>query len=282
MKMISLCSPDQEKSCFACCPPIRPARYEHHQYKNIMKRILRENTRNFDVRNAEVSPITGFSCWALGYLDQACKRVGCLLHPVRHGGIDLRYRVDYGDKCRRETCPEAKLFSQLETGEQKFWLRLAEDLDSFSYSSRTLNPLFRLIEWGIPLLRLMAAVHKEDTFTCDSFFIHFPFFETTLRPRANAYLLNGLIHPENVFLLKGRPFREAFEGLSARVFSLLKKEIIQPTNGTPVHLLDLDKSFSDLLRLFLGPIRMEKQEALRLKGIVDRQVRALGERLPCG
>lgn len=31
--------------------------------------------------------ITGFSCWALGYMDNGHKMVGCLLHPGQNGGL---------------------------------------------------------------------------------------------------------------------------------------------------------------------------------------------------
>ncbi|MBL7211240.1 MAG: hypothetical protein ISS61_02540 [Desulfobacteraceae bacterium] len=58
----TLCLPDTEKNCFACCPPIRPAGYEHLQHTGIVKRMLRENTRAFAGKGAAISPITGFSC----------------------------------------------------------------------------------------------------------------------------------------------------------------------------------------------------------------------------
>ena len=106
----SLCLPDKEKSCFACCPPIRPAGYEHVQYKNIVKKILIENTLSFQLQKKS---ITGFSCWALGYIDKNFKQVGCLLHP-EYIGTDLRHLTGYGEKCKRETCLEAKIFLNLE------------------------------------------------------------------------------------------------------------------------------------------------------------------------
>jgi len=75
----SLCAPDEEKSCFACCPPIRPPGYEHLQYTNEIKRFLRENTVSLRREQKSISPITGFSCWALGYLDDGFKRT---LNPL--------------------------------------------------------------------------------------------------------------------------------------------------------------------------------------------------------
>ena len=152
----SLCLPDKEKSCFACCPPIRPAGYEHIHYQNIIRRLLRENSQDFSKKVAGVIPITGFSCWALGYIDQGHRLIGCLLHPGQNHGRDLRYRVDYGNKCRREACQEAKIFSRMHGAERDFWLPLADGLDSFAYSSREKNPLFRILGWGGDILGIVA------------------------------------------------------------------------------------------------------------------------------
>jgi hypothetical protein len=157
----TLCAPDQEKSCFACCPPIRPPGYEHLQYTNEIKRVLRENTASLRREEKSLLPITGFSCWALGHLDGGFKRIGCLLHPSQNGGEDLRYRVDYGDKCARESCLEAGIFARLCPEARNFWVRLSEGLDSFSYSSRTLNPLFRILGWGGAVLNLVATAERE-------------------------------------------------------------------------------------------------------------------------
>src|SRR4030042_784895 len=185
----TLCAPDEEKSCFACCPPIRPPGYEHLQYTNEIKRVLRENTASLRRKERSLSPITGFSCWALAYLDGGFKRIGCLLYPSQNDGEDLRYRVDFGDKCARESCVEARTFTHLSPEAKGFWLRLSERLDSFSYSSRTLNPLFHILGWGDVLLILVAMAEKGRTPDGDSILKTYPFFETTLSPRANAYLV---------------------------------------------------------------------------------------------
>ncbi|MFH0844586.1 MAG: hypothetical protein V1930_03855 [Pseudomonadota bacterium] len=116
----TLCFPDHEKSCFACCPPIRPAGYEHIQYRDILKRFLREDTESFKKRNDAIGPITGLSCWALGHMYNSFKQVGCMLHPAQNDGVDLRYRVDYGEKCSRETCREEKIFSKLDKNDRVF------------------------------------------------------------------------------------------------------------------------------------------------------------------
>lgn len=269
---VTLCFPDDEKTCFACCPPIRPAGYEHQQYRNIIRRILRENTRQFDHKDDRVVPITGFSCWALGYLDEEYKRIGCLLHPYRNAGLDLRHRVDYGEKCRRETCPEAKVFSNLEIDVQAFWLQLADGLDSFAYSSSTINPLFALMGWGEDLLRLVAAEEKGKPYDFASFYEAYPFFKTHLRPRANAYLLDRLTTKRSVSLLKRQGVREAFEHLSEKLLTQLDHEMSPAADGPPVHQLEMDPHFRDFLRLSLRCNRLQMEEAVRLKRIVDLQM----------
>ncbi len=209
-KTRTLCSPDGLKSCFACCPPIRPAGYEHVMYKNIIRRILRENTASFVREDRATLPIRGFSCWALGYLDQDCRLPGCLLHPSQNDGIDLRYRVDYGEKCRRESCPEAKTFAKLPPHVKAFWIHLADGLDSFSYSSRSTNLLFRMMNWGEPFLHLIPATGGEEKLTGESFLKAYPFFATLLAPRGHAYLLGRLIDEKNLHWLKSIAFRKAF------------------------------------------------------------------------
>ena len=276
----TLCSPDDQKTCFACCPPIRPAGYEHREYKNMVKRVLRENTAAYDPRNGRIVPITGFSCWALGYLDEAYQRVGCLLHPFRHRGLDLRYRVDYGNKCARETCPEAKVFDALTIREKEFWLGLTDGFDSFDYSSRKVNPLFRLMGWGCHPLRLIAAVEKKERLAREYFLETYPFFSTEALPRANAYLVHRLVHSDNVHLLRSRPFKDAFEAFSVTLSSSLAGERPVGEGESPVHRLDLDRDFLDFLRRSLGISKTSLEQALRLKHRVDEQCERFGRRLP--
>ncbi|MBW1798856.1 MAG: hypothetical protein JRJ21_10755 [Deltaproteobacteria bacterium] len=270
----TLCFPDGEKSCFACCPPIRPHGYEHIQHKNAIQRMLRENTSAFAERKAGLSPITGFSCWALGYLDKHCNLVGCLLHPAQNEGKDLRFSVDYGDKCRRENCPEAEIFLELDVNERKFWLHLADGLDSFAYSSKRINPVFKMMGWGPRLLGLISLNEDGRLFTKESFFRAYAFFSTRLNPRAYAYLLNQLVCENRVDMLKTDSFRERFERFSRRLSGRLK-QISSPVSGAQyTHRLGLDPHFLDFLRLSVGISRIEQEEALRLKERVDR---AIGE-----
>jgi hypothetical protein len=269
----TLCFPDGEKSCFACCPPIRPSGYEHIEYKNAIQRMLRENTSAYKTRKEGLSPITGFSCWALGYLDKACKLVGCLLHPAQNGGKDLRFSVDYGDKCRRENCPDSKIFLELDVNERRFWLHLADGLDSFAYSSIGSNPLFKMMGWGHPLLSLIARKEDGKVFTKESFFRAYPFFSTRLNPRANAYLLYQLVDKNRVDMLKTESFRERFERFSMWLSGQLK-HVSSPMSGAQyTNRLGLDPRFLDFLRLSAGISRIEQEDALRLKDRVARAVK---------
>jgi len=293
---LTLCAPDGRKTCFACCPPIRPASYEHIQHKSIIQRVLRENTLSFQRDERAVSPITGFSCWALGYPDKEYRRIGCLLHPAWNNGMDLRYRVDYGNKCSRESCPESKAFACLDQDSKRFWLALAEGLDSFSYSSRLENPLFFMLRWGPDLLQMIASVERHGRYGKDAFFEAYPFFQPCPSARAPVYLAKCLIKGENVHLLKNRAFSEKLERFSFRLCLELRrkldaepKEIVPPpaaSNGLGknapvfpygdtlhhVHRLPLDRDFLDYLRLIAGIKRIDLEEALLLKRLADEEL----------
>ena len=268
----TLCFPDAEKSCFACCPPIRPAGYDHLQHQNIVKRMLRENTLEFAKQRAGVLPITGFSCWALGYLEQGYRLVGCLLHPAQNRGVDLRYRVDYGEKCRRESCPEAKVFSELGINERKFWLHLADGLDSFAYSSREVNPLFKMTGWGVDILRRIALHENGRIFLKRSFFQAYPFFSTLLNPRANAYLLNQIFKREDIDVLKTQSFCSRFEAFSGALSRRVREDSFCGTGDAHTHLLKLDRCFLDFLRFSAAIPRIDREGALRLKALVDQAI----------
>lgn len=276
----TLCFPDHEKSCFACCPPIRPAGYEHIRYKHIIGRILRENTGAFIPGDEKIVPIRGFSCWALGYLDKGYRLVGCLLHPEQNGGVDLRYRVDYGKKCPREVCPEARAFGKLGVRERGFWLRLADGLDAFSYSSKGMNPLFSMMGWGPRLLGLISAGEDFRPFTLRTFLGSYPFFSTRIHPRCHAYLIRNLVEQGGVRILKREPFRIEFERFSVRLSERLRRECPHRPDGEPVHRLDLDRDFQDFLRLSIPVSRLHREDALLLKQIVDKDVQAFLHGIP--
>jgi hypothetical protein len=269
----TLCAPDGLRSCFACCPPIRPRGYEHIQYESIIKRLLRENTSSFRKRDAAVYPITGFSCWALGYLDGKFKRAGCLLHPLQNDGVDLRYRVDYGEKCRRESCPEAGTFAKLSEECRTFWLHLVDDLDSFSYSSRARNPLFNLLGWGTYLLELIPVAEAYGRRERKAFLVEYPFFRYSGAPKAHAYPVRLLIDKDNVHLLKRESFKDNLHHFSGLLAAELRRAFEDESGGVHVHRLPMDRDFLDFVRLAAGITRISHEEAIRLKMLADERLR---------
>jgi hypothetical protein len=267
----SLCAPDQDKTCFACCPPIRPAGYDHLDHRGAVARMLRENTAAFPMRGEGVSPIRGYSCWALGYLGSGYRLIGCLLHPAQNRGSDLRHRVDFGDKCRRETCPEAKVFDGLTPDAKGTWLCLARGLDAFAYSSRKHNPLFNLMGWGREVLEWVAR--NDQCFSRDDFFEGYPFFRTTLNPRGHAYLLSGiLVTSEGRGLTLSEHFRSRFEHFSGDLVRMLGEIRARSGQAAYTHRLPLDRSFLDFLRLSCGLQRLSLSAAVCMKALVDREL----------
>ncbi len=265
----TLCLPDPEKSCFACCPPIRPEGYEHVQYRTILQRILRENTREFIEKDSPTRPITGFSCWALGYLDPSFRQAGCLLHPARHGGKDLRCRVDYGEKCRRESCPESRTFLDLPVETRRFWLHLADGLDTFRYSSRRFNPLFKLMGWGPGLLERIATEKRGLEINRIDFFKDHPLLNGFPDPRSQAYLVTRIVQQDRVHWLESRAFARAFCALSSRLMAGFRGFTTRE-DAPRTHLLGLDPQFLDFLRLGLGIRKIREENARVLKEETDR------------
>jgi hypothetical protein len=268
----SLCSPDNEKSCFACCPPIRPADYEHIEFRNIIRRVLLENTEQFKNRSSRTDPITGYSCWALGYTDKEFKRIGCLLHPAQNREKDLRYRTGYGDKCRRETCPEEKLFSRMELMDQAFWLHLADGLDSFSYSSRKINPLFNIIGWGKTILKLISTVEQGRVIHRNSFFSEYCLLSTKLPSRGVAYLINQLDITDRIDCFKTASFKTVFEEFAINLSKRLNAEYGSSNDGEYLHMLGIEPEFSDFLRISAGIRKIRAENTDRLKGLVDEAI----------
>ena len=278
----TLCFPDTRKTCFACCPPIRPAGYEHVLHAGMVKRTLRENTAAFDPEERTIRPITGFSCWALGYLDLEFRLVGCLLHPARHSGEDLRFRIDYGEKCRRETCPEARIFDRLEPDTRAFWLHLADDLDAFSYSSRTQNPLFHLLNWGPELLTMVAGDAPQAVHSAQSLPEAYPFFTSHLHPRAMAWPVARLILLKGTGLLRDPAFALRLAPFLAALADALRKEAgpyPDPPSAPPVHRLPEDPAFLDFLRLYVDIRRLTPERARTLKERADRNLSEFARRV---
>jgi hypothetical protein len=236
-----------------------------------------ENSSNFNKKDRDIIPITGYSCWALGFIDRNYQQAGCLLHPAQNGGNDLRYRVDFGDKCRREACPEAEVFAGLAPQERVFWIKLAEGLDSFAYSSRKKNPLFTILGWGKDLLGLIASQERSASLTRDSLSKSYPILASPLSPRACAFLLFRVVQRAGVSVLKSKRFVSDFEQW-ARNLSRRISGLVDHSGGEQfTHRLNLDSAFLDFLRLSAGMVKIREQEALRMLELVDEELEKFSE-----
>jgi len=268
----TLCFPDGEKSCFACCPPIRPAHYEHLQFRRSVERMLLENTQTFPQHLKRPKPIVGFSCWALGYVDRQYRQIGCLLHPAQNRGQDLRHLAGYAEKCRNEWCPASRVFARLSLDEKAFWLELAKGLDSFAYSSSRQNPLFTLMGWGADILSAVACREKGKPMGRKEIFQTYPVLGDALEPRRHAYPLRRILEERGIDRIKGPDFLNDFRRLSALLAERLPDASPESSGDPAVHRLGLDADFLDFLRLFAGIKRIGQKEAEALQFVVDETV----------
>lgn len=125
---IHLCQPDNQKSCGACCGLYN---WEDHSRSTLEKLLLRRtalfgsfgDTPDIaEYRTASQKFTTGrklcdtiYNCEFLGFLDREGKKVGCLLHPSRHSGEDLRVHSFYGvELCAGHFCPSFTYLTQFE------------------------------------------------------------------------------------------------------------------------------------------------------------------------
>lgn len=122
MGIISICQPDTEKSCGACC-----GLYNWEDYsRETVSEILRSRTDLFqhyfskrevdklalyqtEMKN-RLHPLKMyddiFNCEFLGFINQNRGRVGCLLHPMVNDGYDYRDYAFYGKElCFGHECP---------------------------------------------------------------------------------------------------------------------------------------------------------------------------------
>ncbi len=249
LKLASLCFPDPEKSCFFCCPPIRDP--EADTLDNIEERraALRLNRKNLAKNISRAQEISGDSCWGLGFLDDAEKQAGCLLHPLRHDGKDLRHLTGYQFKCANALCREALVFAELNPDERKFCLELCRSMDSFTYSSRS-NPLMRLLAWETGVVQFVI----DDSRRNDRPFIdRYAFLWQKLDFRLDGYLVFEILKKVGTDSLCQR----------LQPYILLRNQLIEdlktlqnspPNQGLavapllPIHKLDIPLSLSRLLK----------------------------------
>ena len=107
----SLCQPDENKSCGACCGLYN---YQGTTRQHLERKFVRrtERFRSLSPYTPEDLKLysqwvadnetegkllkTIYNCEFLGFLDASRRRVGCLLHPRQHNGRDLRGCSFYG------------------------------------------------------------------------------------------------------------------------------------------------------------------------------------------
>lgn len=139
---IHLCQPDPHKSCAACCGIYN---FKDNSRRAVSLRLRRNSvlvgnegrTATPDVlalhsekwRSRDNGPAkrfeTVFNCEFVGFLDEAHRRVGCLLHPLRHNGKDLRHCSFYGQElCDGHFCPS---YHYLTVNEQAFVVKSLDD-----------------------------------------------------------------------------------------------------------------------------------------------------------
>ncbi len=249
LKLASLCFPDPEKSCFYCCPPIRDP--EADTLDNIEERraALRLNRKNLAENILRAQEIPGDSCWGLGFLDDAEKQAGCLLHPLRHNGRDLRHLTGYQFKCANALCHEALVFAELSPDEQKFCLTLCRDMDSFTYSSRS-NPLMRLLAWEAGVVRFVIDDSRENK---PPFIDKYAFLWQELDFRLDGFLVFEILKKAGTdFLCQRLAPYILFRNRLIEDLRTLQNE--RPGQGLtsapllPVHKLDIPLSLSRLLK----------------------------------
>jgi len=280
--MISLCAPTPELSCFGCCPPIRPSHYDPLAYASSLRREFSDNRRRFLDEGPRYRPIIGFHCWALGYLDEWGRRVGCLLHPCQNGGEDLRSLIDYGEKCRRESCLSSRMFGLLPREGQQFWLSLVRGLSAFYYSSRRSNPLFHLVLWGPSVLETLRSQCRENESSATELLHRHPFLlDRAWNPKADRFLFRlvldlasqqGKFLSESCLTARCRQLRQ-------ELFSL--EEVRSGPGGSEdllyTHHLPLENDFLDLLRLGLGWRKVSPAPAIQLHERMIRLARSIDE-----
>lgn len=270
---LSLCAPQPNVSCFGCCPPIRPPHYDPLDYSGFLKREFADNRRRFLQSGPHSQPIVGFSCWALGFLDPRGERIGCLLHPAQNQGEDLRHLVGYDAKCRRESCQPARVFGQLSSAAQAFWLEPASGLNSFYFSSRRANPLFHILGWGAKVLDQLHLEALANGWTATELISHRPFVTAgQWQPQAHRWLLSLALEREGRQQSSPRSLRQVCENMLQEALAMA--EALHPTTDAAAvftHQLPMPEDFNDFIRLGLGRRKTTLERARQ----IERHLRRL-------
>jgi len=270
---VSLCAPEPDVSCFGCCPPIRPPHYDPLDYSGFLKREFAENRRRFLQSGAHSRPIVGFSCWALGFLDHRGERIGCLLHPAQNQGEDLRHLVGYDAKCRRESCRPARVFAQLSSAAQAFWLEPASGLSSFYFSSRRANPLFHILGWGAKVLDQLHLEALSNGWTATELLSRQPFVTARQwQPQAHRWLFGLALEREQRRQSSPQSLQKLCENLLQEALAMA--EVMDAAAGASVlvfsHQLPMPEDLKDFIRLGLGRRKITLERARQIERQLHR------------
>ena len=257
----SLCRPDKTRSCFGCCPPIRPAGYDHLQHRDRIEGLLLRNTRDWKNNQTRTGFISGYSCWGLGLIDEKRGLAGCLLHPAQNNGRDFRDLTGYGEKCRRELCLEARDFTRLTRESADLVIGLAEGLDSFFYSSRQENPAFRLIGWGPVIIEKLRETEKGGL-SREEYKKRWPLLDRDLKPERDAFFVEKLLERFGLAELSRLSFQAEYLAALDRFIAQNRRIMTPPYETSPyVHQLGLPSPFTRFLRSSLGYYRAAPNQA---------------------
>ncbi len=132
MGLISLCHPDENKSCGACCGLYN---WEDNSRETLTELMVkrrevylragggRGNPVDLDAMVSELDGIDTpgvlfdviHNCPFVGFVDDGGKRVGCMIHPSNNGGVDLRDASLYGaELCGGHECPSYRALTERE------------------------------------------------------------------------------------------------------------------------------------------------------------------------
>lgn len=276
----TLCAPVSGVTCFHCCPPIRPPDHDPWVERERLRRILRKNTSNL-AKNLKAGPIEGTSCWALGFLDRSEVKVGCLLHPARNGGRDLRDLTGYGEKCAREFCLQATVFARLTHDERKRCLASAPTTDSFLFSSSTRNPLMRLLAYDDTVVRGILERERDRNLTPDCLTGTYGALFGPVQPARDGFWISRLVannvwrflDPEGLQAYLG--FRQEMEDAFRREFGERRPE--ERRELPMVHEHPIPLSLSRWLKFGVNLWRADRNEMNRLEQMVEAEAQALAQ-----
>ena len=129
MGLISLCHPDDTKSCGACCGLYNWVDHGRAQVTKLVDRrtdIFRSGMKqgkDLVTVKAELEAAASserlfeviHNCPFVGFVDAENKRVGCMIHPMHHEGRELRDVSLYGaELCHGHECPSHQVLTEVE------------------------------------------------------------------------------------------------------------------------------------------------------------------------